>query len=306
MINNLLTSEDYKRQGYWFLNIAWDNVFDVLIDYENYVEYSRSSLNHDYSQYLDCEISQQDTAFIEFCKKASSDVDYLETVKHEYMYDSQKKISLALALSQQGAELILKSKIAEVSPYLLIAAQPKDWPKRCDKNDIEFTEFRTIDAHDLIRVFNTVCPERLPENFVIEFNSFRQKRNSVFHSVNVCQDTSEAVISYILNIANICDIETLWTIIRQEYLEDSSGAKAINVEQFSDRLCCEMQIMIDILDNNKLIKYFDFDKKKRKYVCPNCYGGLNYKEKLPMTAQLKPNNSKSTTLFCFVLFVITP
>ena len=106
----------------------------------------------------------------------------------EYWASAQKPLSVALALVQQGTELLLKSRIIEVSPFLIFKGDPSLWPSGCDKQEISFSEFKTIDAQDLIRVHDTVVTSRLTEEFKNRYENLRRKRNTIMHTVdkNVC------------------------------------------------------------------------------------------------------------------------
>jgi len=50
----------------------------------------------------------------------------------------------------------LKAKLVAISPFLLIAGNPSEWPKVLDETGVSFSDFRAIDAQDLIKVYNTV------------------------------------------------------------------------------------------------------------------------------------------------------
>ena len=302
MIENIPTSDDFKEQGIWFLNLAWDAVFDLISDFREFVEFSISVLDHDYKECLEYCDSDTDSKFVEFCKEASNDEKYVEEVHNRYWEAAKKPLSVAHALSQQGAELILKAKIAEVSPYLLISNPPKEWPKECDKQNTSFADFRTIDAQDLIRAYHAVSQDKLPGDFVNNFNEFRKTRNAVFHTVDDRLEFSEKkIVTYILDIANIC-VPKQRPQLRQEYLEASPAAQAIYIDSCNNRLCNEMAMMIKLLGQKKLIELFGFDKKQRRYICPSCYWALerDYDPDYLLTAQLAPNKPDSTNVYCFV------
>jgi hypothetical protein len=76
------------------------------------------------------------------------------TDKEEFMARAQPDLQLAYTLIQQSQEIALKAKICAVSPFLLLlGSDVRTWPK----HDADFTQFRTLDASDLIKVANTVC-----------------------------------------------------------------------------------------------------------------------------------------------------
>ena len=88
-------------------------------------------------------------------------------------------------MTQQGVEFILKGKIAEVSPYLLLADSPDRWPSPANDRGVAFSHFKTVDAQDLIRLHDIVREARLPPHFVDQFNALRAKlRNAISHSID--------------------------------------------------------------------------------------------------------------------------
>ena len=270
MILNAPTETDFEKQAVVFLNLAWDAVFELLVDYSNIEEWNSFALDGEASK--------------------------------EYWRAAKKPLSIAHALSQQGAELMLKAKIAEVSPYFIIANSPKEWPAKCSQKDVEFADFRTIDAQDLIKVHDTVCQNKLPQSFTNTFTEFRKQRNAIFHTVdNRLRFSVEVIISYILDTAALC-FPKEWPRLRNEYLENKPTSQAVGIDNVTNQLCHEMNLMIGLLKPKQLSSYFDFNKKQRRYICPSCYWNMNrdYDTDYPMTAQLKPNKPSSTNVFCFV------
>ena len=68
------------------------------------------------------------------------------------------------------------------------------------------------------------------------------------------------------------------------------------------RMFREIDHMLDLMAPADLMRFFGFNKKQRRYICPRCYwdsdreGDIGY----PRTAQLKPNTPASVNLYCFV------
>ncbi len=205
MIENIPTSDDFKEQGIWFLNLAWAAVFDLISDFGHFVDYMGS--DHDYYKRCleDCD-SNTDPKFVEFCKEASKDKKSVEEIRNRY------------------------------------------WKAAFDDR-LEFSENK--------------------------------------------------IVTYILDIANIC-VPKQWPQLRQKYFETHPGVQEICIG--SNRLCDEMDMMIKLLGQKKLIELFGFDKKQRRYICPSCFWALeqDYNPGYPLTAQLTPSESDSTTVYCFV------
>ena len=70
----------------------------------------------------------------------------------------------------------------------------------------------------------------------------------------------------------------------------------------TNRLCREMDIIVDLLGHSELLKWFGFNKRQRRYICPGCYWDLDHHHAhpCPRTAQLQPNTTRSMNLHCFV------
>src|ERR1700741_1495595 len=81
---------------------------------------------------------------------------------NELILRAQPDLQLSYTLIQQSQEIALKAKICAVSPFLLLfGSDVRTWPK----SDADFTQFRTLDASDLVKVANTVCPHSIITRF---------------------------------------------------------------------------------------------------------------------------------------------
>ncbi len=275
MITNIPTSEDFIDHGLMFLNLAWDSVFDLRLG----------------SQHI-----------LDGYKYIALDGINIADQLDNYWEAAKRPLSIAHALAQQGAELVLKSEVAGVSPFLLVSNPPANWPRKNGKVDTAFADFRTIDAQDLVRACNMVRNDPLPKQLVTTFDKFRKQRNALFHTVDDRLEFSEKeIIRYILAVVQLikpCE----WPSLRRDHLEMAPEYEACAIGSVMDRLCHEMRIMVDMLEHSELLEWFRFNKRQRRYICPRCYGELeqNHDRSFPITAQLRPNTPNSTNLHCFV------
>lgn len=150
MINDVPSPQDFLDSGVELFDFAWDTA---------------AALWTNLSEAEDCGID---------CAEVSG----------EYWTAAKRRLTTALAMTQQGVEFILKGKIAEISPYLLIAEGPSRWPSPYDGHELTFSEFKTVDAQDLIRLHDTVQKVQLSPSFVDQFNALRKKRNTIAHSID--------------------------------------------------------------------------------------------------------------------------
>lgn len=267
MISDIPSHDDFFNEGISLLSFAWDTVVNLLTDLSE-------------SEYYGIDISEVGDAF---------------------WLSSKQTLTTSLAIAQQGVEFILKGKIAEVSPFLLIAGNPKDWPKQGDGQPLSFSEFMTIDAQDLVKVHDTVATVKLENDFKIKYQELRKKRNTIIHTVNknLTIHVTDVIVD-ILEVHKALFPGENWVCVRREFLENSPTSQLHSTDWVEQRVIWEFSIITDLLQPKHMYKFFGFNKKQRRYMCPNCYH-VNVDAQLkPRTAVLNPNTPESTTLYCYV------
>lgn len=262
MITNIPSPQEFKNHGIDYLNLAWDGVMSLLVKiYESY------------------------------------DKDF----KDDYWIAAQRRIATYILLAHQGTEFLLKSKISEVSPFLLISKEPSQWPKNCSERDVDFSEFRTVDAQDLIKITNTVS-SKLSCDFIKQYELTRSLRNSIAHTVKKdLKLTAKQVLVYVLESAYEFFSGCNWFELRREWSDREIESVLFYDSEYSSVLAKEAAIAISELNSSQIEKYFGLTKKGRRYNCPNCV--YSYKWGVlenAKTAILKPNAPKSQMIYCFV------
>src|SRR5581483_8957747 len=152
MITEIPTSSEFQSAGLNHLYLAWRIAMQAVQDYEELED--------------------------------MLDDDDREAASTGYWKKSQPALANAFGLIQQAMEMALKGRIAGISPFLLISRDPKDWPKGVETGAVPFSEFRTIDAADLMKVHNAVSREQLGEDFRMFWDNVRRDRNKILHSVS--------------------------------------------------------------------------------------------------------------------------
>jgi hypothetical protein len=267
MISDIPTSQDFYISGKELLDFSWDIVADLLTDLDNAQDFGIEP----------------------------------EEVSEEYWGAAKRRLTTALAVTQQGVELILKGKIAEVSPFILITDSPQAWPSPYSGKEISFSQFRTLDAQDLIRVYDTFSPIHLRPEFTTLFNSLREKRNSIMHSVDQKLGVKVIeVVDSILYMHKALFPNETWGQVRLDFLISSPIVKLDrNVSVSINRVCWEISLIFKLLEPAKIKAYFGVDKRQRLYFCPKCYESADhdytYDYKL---ATLKPKGPESTKVYC--------
>lgn len=267
MIFEIPTEEDFNNSGLGFVNLALDQIFEL------YSDLSISDIDN-WGENEDIEI---------------------------YWNAAKTKLSNSLALVQQGIEFILKGRIASISPFLLIANEPKDWPSKWEKEDISFAEFKTLDAHDLIKTINIFHSNKLSKEIICKIDKLRRRRNAIMHAVSnsVKIDAKEiAIVS--LEIINELIEPFGWISIRRKYLEESPASTVFSCDDVELLLLTQTHILIDLLSTSEAEKYLGYNKRQRKYICPICKGVDECDTLDTNTGLLKPNTPDSTSVYCFI------
>ena len=242
MINNIPTCEDFYTTGRELLDIAWDMTAKLLV-------------NLDEAEYYGIDT---------------------KAVSEEYWRLADRQITTALAITQQGIELLIKGRICEVSPFLLIADPPAKWPSQREGETVEFSKFRTLDAQDLIQVHDTCSPIQFDSDFVNKFNELRQTRNIIMHSPSRSLDVQVGeVIDALLQMHNSLFPNVSWAKVRKNALEFSPNTALESNDFISNEINRELSLIIKLLKPSKVAKYFKIDKKNRAYLCPECYYQAN-------------------------------
>lgn len=233
---------------------------------------------------------------------------------NEYWKKAQRPLSTALSLIQQGTEFLLKGHIASVSPYLLISGDLNNHSNKSDNGNIRFSDFKIIDAQDLIKVYNITSTECLPDAFKLKFEKLRSKRNRIMHSID--SDLKIEIKELFIEILDVCDYLVSagsWIENRKRFIQNEPQSMLLELLSGYDhimyKLAREIGHVVDLLEPAEVLKYFNLGKNTpRRYICPVCYweafrgtfsqAGLNYD--IPRLAQLKPNEPTSTSVYCIV------
>jgi len=267
VIVDIPDKEDFFQSGLSMLNLAWNAVASLYID----LEYSE----------LDGQGEEGHTT-------------------EAYWKAAQHPISIALALAQQGIELLLKGRIAEVSPFLLLTG-PRDWPSGCNDKDTPFADFRTIEAHELVRTHDSVVAVKLSDSFKSQFENIRRLRNTIFHGVDKrLRPTAEDVFRVVLEAVHCLYEPRSWIRLRRDYLERTPNSIAYSGPDSELILISEALHVIRILKPFETNRYFGFHKNRRRYICNTCALNCSDPHLEPKIAVLDPNTPDSNTLYCFV------
>ncbi|MEF1203988.1 hypothetical protein QTO12_26090 [Vibrio owensii] len=282
MIREFPTKDDFYSAANGFLNSSWDSVTEHLHEFE---------LLHGVVE----------------------DSEYGDDSKL-YWASAKQTLVNATALVQQAVEFYIKGRIVEVSPYLLLSGNPQSWPKGCNRKDIEFSAFRTLDAQDLIKVHDTVCSERFSDQFIQWNDDLRTIRNKVMHTVDKSVNvTPVELINFILYAHSYFCGSLTWFETRREYLENIpvNSMKRIQSDDNYEAnivhsLLNDFRLAINLLPPATCQKYFNYCKKTKHIHCPHClniasrmdFWDYEQAEELAKTYQKLPNTDIHLCRLC--------
>jgi hypothetical protein len=266
LINDVPTPKDFFDSGIELFDFAWDTVANLITNL---------------SQAIEMGVEEKD-------------------VTEDYWAASKRRLTTALAMTQQGVEFVLKGKISEVSPFLLLAEGPARWPSPYDGHEITFSEFKTVDAQDLIRLHDTVRDPQLAKDFVEKFNALRLKRNTIAHSIDKkLQIHTTEVIEAIRFMYKALFPSENWAKTRTTFIQRDPDATLSGGEYSRNYACREMHSVFELLSPAAVENFFGIPRKQRRYLCPVCfYEASSHDERDYKLAVLRPKSATATSLFC--------
>jgi hypothetical protein len=284
VITEIPTVDEFQYTGSTFLNLAWDSLITALFELDDLI------------------IAEGEERDFNLKNPRFAREPLLCNIASRYWQLASKPLSISLALAEQGIEFLLKSRIIEHSPFLLISRNPKEWPRKCDRKNTPFSQFQTIEAQDLLLVHDTVAETRLPDDFKTRHGNLRRKRNVILHTVDPSLKVLPTDVAIeILQASNHLIGVGRWFEMRRDYLEKSPGGVNMSEDDIYDRLTVEADRIVDILSPSQLQSLLGFSKRSRRYYCPKCRRhAWKHREVIPRLAQLKPNSPSSTNIYCFV------
>jgi len=271
MIINIPTSSEFKQSATELLNTAWTQVVDLIIEFEGLIDLVKGD-----------EIAPELTPDGLNIIRVPQATEVINENSLQYWKASKQTLSIALTLIQQAVEFYIKGRIVEISPYLLISSSISSGGKSNTLKDKPFSEFKSIDAQDLIKVHNTVTSERLDDSFISWYNEMRDIRNKLMHSVPKDIDLeAEEVLEKIL-CAHKYFSSSSWTKDRKAFL---SNTPAYSMEYFKregniapyilNQLYKELEVVLNSLKPSIISEYFNFRVKDRALLCPKCIETIN-------------------------------
>ncbi len=248
-------------------------------------------------------------SFLQLLEEAKDSIEVEDEDEKAFWETTRQRILTSLIITQQGVELALKGKLVAVSPYLLISGNHSDWPKDIDGSGVSYSEFRAIDAQDLIRVHDTVHETKLDSGFSELFEKLRKLRNKAMHTVDKDLNVSaQDVVLILLEVHEHLYGNENWIVTRRDFLNNSPATHLYLVNDHLEGLVVkEFLTVFNFLKPAETNRFFHINRRQRLYLCPECkYESDKYESIEPRYAVLRPNEPNSENLFCFVCDSLHP
>jgi len=230
----------------------------------------------------------------------SSEVTMDEVWEHHYV-----SINTSFILLHQGLEAILKWKVCEESPLLLLDQIKSDWPTLPSSKEIEFNEMHQIGGINLINTFFAVNKNPLlnTNEFYKLIEDIRKIRNEIVHVKPKDNILASESIVFALKILTAFYEKDKWIeFLRDRYINNpllgysDPGAESA---MFFERLI----FIISTIGKGNLNEFVTVNLKARAYCCPKCSYDLSaYTEdiKTSKLSFLKPNTPESDNIYCLI------
>lgn len=303
MITEIPAADDFKRASINLLHMAWDAAMESLHWYEQSdVIHQRHSPEYEL-RYEDGRVE----------KIGGPDESYTpeqrEAAERAYWKRQQPALSNALVLIQQAVELGLKGRIASVSPFLLIARDARDYPKGSASKDVSFSAFHSIDAAELLRVHDTVAPQRLGREVGDFWDKLRRQRNVVMHLGSMAGEPifPDELVLHILYVNQFLHSERSWPKRLLDHHREPDPSvpdwDELTARNSYGWMLESITDLVRLLQPSLLKRYFGYDGKRRAYNCPRCFAEATKADgehDWGAFAQLRSRSADATALYCFV------
>ncbi|WP_428663469.1 hypothetical protein [Runella sp.] len=216
-------------------------------------------------------------------------------------------VRTSIVLVHQGIESLLKAKIAETTPLLLIDQKRGDWKTMPNSSEQNFSDLYTISGEDLIRTYYAcIIPGSVSEEFQAHFETVRIARNRIVHGVGGKLLSPDEVLKLILwTFTYLFGQDGFWACFKAKF-DNHPGhdANADEIEEVEAFLYDNLDYLEFVLSKRELNRHFIIDITKRRYFCPECVGGNIIKMGIdgPIEASkwafLSPNEPTSTAVYC--------
>lgn len=213
-------------------------------------------------------------AYKSICKVDNEELE--EGVERADIWDyNEIVLKTSVILTHQALEALLKSKISEKTPLLLIEQKRENWKTLPESENSDFADLYTISGQVLLRTFfATVNPHDYSQNLVNHFEEVRLLRNKLVHGIGADKLTPEPILIMILKTFTlICGKGSFWLALQDKFYDHPAQLEGEPVFVFGRaEQYVHLEYLEALLGRGEMNKHFEHDFKARRYLCPDCTG----------------------------------
>lgn len=217
---------------------------------------------------------------------------------------AQPDLQLCYALVQQCQELALKAIVCKESPFLLLlGSDVRAWGPNKD-----FTDLRTIDASDIVKVVNGIRLQSLSDRFVTTFNDLRKGRNKIAH-LGAFKDHIDPLTIVGILIDHYLEFYPDRNWLRDNLMvEVSHRYRVFQSDDFTETTSVlnRLAIMEEAISENQRRRLLGFSMTARLFQCHECQdvGRTEFSNDTAATLSLEKGHHFATCRLCEGVFKI--
>jgi hypothetical protein len=291
MISNVPTAEELREVAIRTYFIAWKEA-SKLLEGVNLLGYFNLSLKNG-----------------KLVAGTSEEFDHLTQQESEdnfakYEAALQPEVHATMSLIQHSQELALKTFICEKSPYLLLLGSDiRQWAK----GNTDFTDLKTIDASDLLRVVSAICNRQLSEHFKQNIERIRRGRNSYQHLGKQREKID------VIEPLKILTQQYIEMFPERNWLEDFNSSQQSGLDDlFDSDFTSRTSVLANISEVSEFVpdkmwrRLLGFQKNSRLLECSDCIREAHFDNRnFPAnTIEVLPSKNEAHCFLCRQTFKI--
>ncbi|MFO1018398.1 MAG: hypothetical protein U1E03_12420 [Hyphomonadaceae bacterium] len=219
----------------------------------------------------------------------------------DYLAVSQPHLQATCTVIQQSNELALKSRIAEVSPFLLLLGNDPNFSAAV--KDVDFSELRTLDAVSLPGAVNSLSAKPVSDSFVSSYNKVRSLRNKISHLGTADDNLDPHELLHLL-IAQYAELwpNRRWLRDRMTFAAQSPQAHLYDYKYYSPALEVfnELPFFLALTSKSEFEALIGRKKSTRRYLCFSCFHERSVREEGadPASCRMAFLNTSGTNVTC--------
>ncbi len=205
-------------------------------------------------------------------------------------------LSTSLILIFQAIEAVMKGRVCQTSPLLLLDLKRTEWPTLPGTSDRDFTQLYTINGEALLRTyFSVIKPTRESHHLVSFIEEIRVARNRIVHGPARDYLDPEYLIICILQTFTYFFGKGSWWTSYQDQMINNPVNKDVNSGYQESWFQYRLDYVESVLEPADFRKHFSLNLNSRRYYCPHFLSQSRESDIESKWALLIPQGKSRTT-----------